>query len=83
MTVKLPNRNIINSKHIGLLLYQALSYKAKIVHLFSKLDKVLILLGQLCNSRIEIILTKQTIRVLNEDIKEIVIEGKRSQVDSM
>ena len=57
--VTLPDGTSIHSTHIGLLPNQDLPYKARIVHLFPELKKILISLGQLCDSGMKVILTKE------------------------
>ena len=57
--VSLANGTHVHSTHIGYLPQQHLPLQARLVHLFPKLNKVLLSLSQFCDADMKIILTKR------------------------
>ena len=81
-SVFLPNGAIIHSTHIGLLPNTKLPHPAGLVHTFIGLNKVLLSLGQCCDTDMKIVLTKQKLIVVVEDeSQEVMLQGSRSKID--
>ena len=57
--------------------------KSRIVHFFSKLTKCLASLGQLCDSKLKIMLTKEKIHVQDDITEDTILQGERSPKDGM
>ena len=81
--VTLPNNTTISSTHIGLLPYNNLPEKARLVHLFPDLKKCLISLGQLCDAGMTVTLTSERIVVIDNKRNKQTLAGKRVSNDGM
>ena len=74
--VALVNGAYVHSTHIGCLPHQNLPLHTRLVHLFPKLNKVLLSLGQFCDAGMKIIFTKKKlIAVVDDESNDVMLEG--------
>ena len=81
--VTLPNISTISSTHVGILPYENLPDKVRIVQIFPDLQKCLMHLGQRCDARMEITLISDCIIVLDQKSNKKVLQGTREKNDGM
>jgi hypothetical protein len=82
LTVRLPNGQTIQSTHTALLDIPALPKAARLCHIFPDLkNKVLLSIGQFCDSGFTATFTKSTLRIYRNDT--VYLQGQRSSTNGL
>ena len=77
LPIQMPNREIIESTHTKLLNHQDLPFQARPVHIFSRLNKALLSIGDFCEHIYEAAFNKKSVHIKNKQSGSTIMRRTR------